>query len=128
MLENFMAPPQLRTVRSYSRFSEEREFFQDKIREIEELIKDMPKTYDTQDQKDPLVTLHYFYGSCDWWIIEKDKEPEQLQAFGYACLNGDTQNAELGYISIEELKSINAELDLYFRPRPLSEVKNKIAA
>jgi hypothetical protein len=51
---------------------------------------------------------------------------EQLQAFGYACLNGDTENAELGYISIEELTENGVELDLYYKPEKLGDIKKKL--
>ena len=47
--------------------------------------------------------LHYFRAGSDWYITEKDMEGAGTrQAFGYAVLNGDTQNAELGYIDIGE--------------------------
>jgi hypothetical protein len=45
----------------------------------------------------------YFTGGCDWWIVEKDSDPDhagQAQAFGIADLG---MGAELGYISIPEL-------------------------
>ena len=52
-------------------------------------------------------------------------------AFGYACLNGDTANAEWGYISLPELEEIVmrgsppalVERDLDFKPKKWSEVK-----
>lgn len=47
-------------------------------------------------------------------------EPEQHQAFGAANLG---YGAELGYISIEELKENNVELDLYWTPKPLSQIE-----
>jgi hypothetical protein len=48
-----------------------------------------------------------------------------LQAFGYAVLFGDKENAELGYICITEI----TQLDLYFTPCPLAEIKLiKVAA
>jgi hypothetical protein len=94
----------------------------------------MPKTYD-QDGKgnDAIVYLHYFAGGeANWWITEKDAggpddEPGtgQVQAFGLADL-GD--GGELGYISIAEILECGGELDLYFRPTTLGEVKRKLAA
>jgi len=46
------------------------------------------------------VVLHYFINGSHWFIIERDSTEEQFQAFGYACLHGNYQFAELGYISI----------------------------
>jgi hypothetical protein len=106
---------------------EERQFFYDKMVELECLVAVMHKTYEQRDKgDDATVWLHYFKGGCDWYISEKDigtpDEPGQHQAFGFANL-GDAQNAELGYISIVELLQNGVELDLHFNPRRLSEVK-----
>lgn len=87
-------------------------------------IETMPKTYDQDGAGDnAIVHLHYFLGPHDWYITEKDMLPEQNQAFGWAILNGDTQNAELGYISIVELTSLGVLLDLHWTPKTLREVK-----
>jgi ADP-ribose pyrophosphatase YjhB (NUDIX family) len=90
-------------------------------------IKDMPKTYD-QDGKgdDAIAYLHYFIGGSDWYITENDKQEPPIQAFGFSVLNGDYQNAEIGYISISELISNGVELDLYFKPLSVKEIKEKM--
>lgn len=79
----------------------------------------MPHTYQTEDQEDPTAHLHYFVGSWDWYITEKDCRLDQVQAFGLtksiACPDG-----ELGYINLEQITGVGAELDLYFSPAPLS--------
>lgn len=64
-----------------------------------------PQLY-SQDGKglDAIVHAHYFVGSNDWLITEYD--PAEDLAFGWACLNGDRQNAELGYVSMAELEEI----------------------
>lgn len=36
-----------------------------------------------------------------------DGKPTDIEMFGYACLNGDIQNSELGYIMLSELEEIN---------------------
>jgi predicted kinase len=98
----------------------------DTISELSSIIENMPKTYDTENIKndEKVVYLHYFYGQSDWYIVEKDMEREQLQAFGYVILNGDTEMAEWGYINIEELKKTNrVELDFYFTPIAFGELK-----
>ena len=88
----------------------------------------MPKTYESDGQGDDVtVMLHYFINGSDWWITERDVIlDDQVQAFGYVCLNGDIDCAELGYISITELINNNVELDLYFEPTTLREVKKKL--
>lgn len=81
---------------------------------------------------DALVYLHYFFAGSDWYVLEKDScENEQNQAFGFVILNNDIQSAELGYISINELISLEVgysgvELDFYFDPRPLGLVKQSL--
>jgi hypothetical protein len=45
----------------------------------------------------------------------------QLQAYGLADLYGD--GGELGYISILDLIRHNVELDLYWTPKTLNEVR-----
>ncbi len=125
-LKEFITPNQLRVMRLMES-GEEGEFFTEKLAELITLISNMPKIYEQDGKGDEaIVTLHYFRGNADWYITEKDSvagEP-QLQAFGFADL-GDPQNAELGYISIDDLIKNKVELDLYFTPRTLREVKKE---
>jgi len=62
---------------------------------------------------DAVVYAHYFIGSSDWLVTEYD--PAEDIAFGWACLAGDRQMAELGYVSLAEL----AEIEVRPRPRRL---------
>ncbi len=84
----------------------------------------MPKTYETADQgRETIAHLHFFVGSCDWWIVEKDADTDhagQVQAFGIADLGMGYR--ELGYISIPELLANGAELDLHYRPKTIGEI------
>lgn len=122
-LKNFMSKSQLSAIGSVLR-GEEKEYFIKKVIDLEKQIKAMPKTYDTDGQGNNAVAhLHYFRGGSDWYITERDMEDEQLQAFGYAILNGDDQNAEMGYISIQELIDHNVELDLYWDPKSIASIK-----
>ncbi len=106
---------------------EERQFFISKLADLANLIASMPATYAQEGKgEDAIVYLHYFAGGqANWYITEKDvetaDEPGQHQAFGLADLFGD--GGELGYISIVELISSGAELDLYFQPRTLRELR-----
>jgi len=92
------------------------------IKKAWQTFETMPKTYETEASPDPTAHLHYFTGSWDWWITEKDAEPEQAQAFGFVkselCPEG-----EFGYISLEEITEAGAELDLYFTPAPVSQFR-----
>ncbi|MDH0364872.1 DUF2958 domain-containing protein [Comamonas aquatica] len=90
------------------------------------VIEAMPKTYE-QDGKggQAVAHLHYFMGGCDWFIFEKDVEGGVDQAYGYAILNGDLHNAELGYISIAELVAAGVELDLHFTPKTFEEIQRE---
>ena len=99
--------------------------FEDARVTLNKLVSEMPKTYETDGIKtnDKIAYLHYFKNSTDVYIVEKDMESEQRQAFGYSILNGDTQNAELGYIDIDEIKDV-LELDLYWTPTKIGAIKS----
>lgn len=105
-------------------YGEEGDFYIAKVSELCDTIFAMPVTYGTEDQGDRAVAhLHYFARGCDWWITEQDMYTEQSQAFGLACLNGDWEMAEVGYISIREILDAGAELDYYWEPKTLGEIK-----
>lgn len=123
LLKQFIGQSQLSAIGDGIR-GEEGQFFKDKLVEISKIITAMPKTHGTDGQGDAAVVhLHYFKGGSDWYITEKDMETEQLQAFGYAILNGDKQMAELGYINISELIQHGVELDMYWKKQSLGEIK-----
>ncbi len=89
----------------------------------------LPKLYETESVplKDKIIHLHFFIGSCDWYIAEFDTDDNMF--FGFSILNQDYQNAEWGYISFGELKSIKVQgwleidNDLHWKVRPAREVK-----
>ncbi len=120
-LKDFVSVPQLSVMVSNCA-GEEGEYFKDKINEMASLVNNMPKVYEQDGMGDEaVVSLHYFLGTFDWFITEKDSEAgeKQYQAFGFA----DMGCPELGYISIEEIISNGGELDLHFEPRTLAQVK-----
>lgn len=120
----FVPPHQLDLIAKGLR-GEEEQYFRDILVEIDETTSKMPKTYETEgvSGKEKIAHLHYFSSGSDWYIVEKDSEPEQLQAFGYAILNGSIQDAEFGYINIEELKQIKGvELDLHWTAKKISDI------
>lgn len=98
-----------------------------------ELAKQMPALY-AQDGKgaNAIVHAHFFLGGSDWYALEYDGKDE---FFGFVCLNGDTQMAELGYFYRSELESVcvgplrqRVERDLHWKPKTLAEAKKELYA
>lgn len=120
-LRGFVPAVQMAVIGSLCR-GEEADFFRGKLVEFAERVAAMPKTYEQDGEGDDAVAyLHYFTGSGDWYITERDMEPDQHQAFGLVNLG---YGAELGYISLVELCAIRSmEIDLHFEPTKLSEIK-----
>ena len=131
ILDGFICKDELHAIADAMR-REEKQFFFDKLVEMAGVIATMPKTYEQDGKGDEAIAyLHYFNaGNQNWWITEKDMEtpdePGKHQAFGLANLG--SYGAELGYISIAELIAHDVELDLYFKPQTLGEIKAKRAA
>lgn len=120
-LQKFVNPQELETLGDACR-GEEREFFKAKMIELADVVDNMPCTYQTDGQGDNAIAyLHYFTPAGDFYVTERDQEDEQLQAFGLACMYED----ELGYINISELLECGAELDLYWEPQTLSQIKTE---
>jgi len=123
-LRPYLSAAQLSTLVQLCR-GEEGEFFVRKLLDIQQLLVAMPRTYAQSDLGDSAtVHLHYFVGSCDWWITELDIEDGVSQAFGLGSLGYEP---EMGYISITELIQNGAELDLYWIPKPVSEIRSALA-
>jgi hypothetical protein len=89
----------------------------------------IPKLYETEETQleDKLIHLHFFLGGCDWYISEYDGD---TLFWGFACLNGDLQNAEWGYVSFAELQSlsigpleIDCELEEFWQVKPAKEIE-----
>lgn len=96
---------------------EEKQFFIDKIKEFETIFEAAKKRQNLK-AIDSIVRAHFFYRQTHWYIFDYD--PKQNYFFGYVVLNGDTQNSESGYISIDELHRIKGvELDFYWTPKEL---------
>lgn len=134
--EHYISKNQIDIIRQIGR-GEEGAHMLAILTELEQAIDNMPKTYETDGLGDAApVTLHYFLGGSDWFIIEKDAGcpdddaedlGKQYQTFGFVCLNGDRQSAELGYIPVQELIENNVELDLYYKPEPIGIVRARFS-
>ncbi len=88
----------------------------------------IPALYSTEKKavKDKKIYMHFFMGGCDWWVAEYS--PTERLFFGFACLNGDTQNAEWGYVSYDELLTlkqsfVQVDRDRYWTVKPAKDVK-----
>jgi hypothetical protein len=96
----------------------------------EDRLTRIPRLYETEHTplQEKLIYLHFFIGCCDWYIAEFDGED---LFWGFAILNDDLQNAEWGYISFSELKSIrvdgwleiDCELEEFWKIRKASEIE-----
>ncbi|MDY6904065.1 MAG: DUF2958 domain-containing protein [Thermodesulfobacteriota bacterium] len=88
----------------------------------------IPRLYETEHVtiKNKLIHMHFFIGGCDWFVAEFDGKDI---FFGYAILNNDLYNAEWGYFSLSELKSIRIkgwqeiDRDLHWTTRKASEIE-----
>jgi hypothetical protein len=124
-LSPFISPSQTRVLKELMR-GEEGEYFAGMLDKLAARVTAMPKTGETDAQGDKAtVYLHYFFRGMDWYITEKDMgdgsdDDGQHQAFGYANLD-DPDCAEFGYISLPELFTVNAELDLHWTPKALKD-------
>ncbi len=93
----------------------------------DELIKNLPPLYSTENIKDPLIQCKFFTpdSSWSWYVLEFDKTNEIF--FGYVC---GLEN-ELGYFSLQELASVTGQLGLHierdtsFKPTKLSVIKKE---
>jgi hypothetical protein len=123
-LKGFIARPQL-SVMAAAMNGEEGQFYIDQAVTQAAAMAAMPVTYQEDGKgNDAMAGLHYFSGRADWYITKLDREIDQHQAFGYADL-GPGFDAELGYISIVELVENGVELDLFWEPKTLAQIKLK---
>ena len=88
------------------------------------LLNRIPKLYETEDQNNPIAYVKLFLDGWTWFITEISIDNNIC--FGYVI---SPFGAELGYFSLEEIKSIKGSLgigverDLSFKPTKLSIIK-----
>ena len=97
-----------------------------------ELLNRFKEVGSQEEIENPIIIVKYFNpcGSATWYATEYNEEEKLF--FGLCDLfgSGNSDCAELGYFSLEELESIKLpfgmkiERDLYFGEKKLSEVKN----
>lgn len=123
-ISNFIGQSQIRALLEISN-TEEFDHILNIIENLSKTISDAPKIYEQDGKGDDAVAfLHYFGPSSDFYILEKDTSNKQHQAFGLSYIRG--YDPELGYISINELLKNNIELDLYFKPKTIHDIKDEI--
>ena len=90
----------------------------------QEIKNKIPKLYETEEQNDPIAYVKLFLDGWTWYITELSIDNNIC--FGYVI---SPFGAELGYFSLEEIKSIRGSLgigverDLEFKPTKLSVIK-----
>ncbi|MHB1752193.1 MAG: hypothetical protein ACYCTF_05780 [Acidiferrobacter sp.] len=121
VLAPFINKGQMQALWDLCRKGEEKAYFKQKVMDLAQLVKGMPKTYEQDGSgMEAVAYLHYFTSGFDWYITEKDMTGAGIdQAFGLAIVH----ERELGYISIREIVANGAELDLHWVPKILAEIK-----
>ncbi len=90
-----------------------------------ELLNQIPKLYETEDQVDPIAYVKLFIDGWIWYITEISIDKNIC--FGF--VESPFCSGELGYFSLEEIKSIKGSLgigverDFEFKPTKLSIIK-----
>ncbi len=121
ILASYMGWPQWSSLQTLMHGGEESAFFQEIATNLSRCIAEMPEA-GSQDEAET-VFLHYFLGSSDVWVLEKDAAAGVERVFAFSLLNGDARMAELGYVDLSQLILTGFELDFYFSPKPLAEVR-----
>lgn len=88
-----------------------------------ELRENLPKLYEQEGTRDPVVHIKFFFPAADWtWFVtEGQQEGDDFTFFGYVI----GLEREWGYFSLRELEEINVhhltvERDLDFRQEKMS--------
>jgi len=90
----------------------------------QEVKQQIPKLYETEEQNNSIAYVKLFLDSWTWYITEISIDNDIC--FGYVV---SPFGAELGYFSLNEIKSIKGSLgldverDLFFKPTRLSLIK-----
>ena len=90
-------------------------------------IERIPEIYSQDGKENPTVQLHFFniLGRGDWYVLEgRPLEDGDWYFFGYVKSPLGEDCDEYGYFTLNQLKeAVFIELDKYFEPTPLQEVK-----
>ena len=119
--KKFIPEMEYSTLLNNATHGEEAEYFKQKIKHVADMGHILyenrdGKSYNAETKLHDKGFIHYFIGSSDWYVCEVD---EDNVGFGFAIINGDTQNAEYGYIDLNDVTTltlngfIQTELDIY---------------
>lgn len=119
--KKFIPEMEYSTLLNNATHGEEAEYFKQKIKHVADIGHILyenrdGKSYNAETKLHDKGFIHYFIGSSDWYVSEVD---EDNMGFGFAIVNGDTQNAEYGYIDLNEVTTLTingftqTELDIY---------------
>ena len=93
-----------------------------------EIREQIAPLYSTENQKDPIVAVKLFTPDANWsWFVTEISINKDI-CFGLV-ISPFVKNGEMGYFSLNELKSVRGSLglpverDLWFKPTLLSNIK-----
>lgn len=69
---------------------------------------------------DEIAQLHYRVGLYNWYVTRKGPENPVENAVVFVTAPGVTES--IGFISVQEILASGGELDLSFKPQPLSKI------
>jgi len=118
----FMPASQLRFCMDAIK-GEEGQYFIDTLTKMAAVWEAAPATYGTNGtlQEDKTAVMHFFGGRIDFYMVEKDAEQEQEQAYGY-YMNGNMSG--FTYVDLEGLKRqpiIN--VDFHYMPETIATLR-----
>ena len=75
-----------------------------------------------------IVRWHFTHGAADYWIIAKDPDSSQSHAYGLASISYVHAVPEPGYISLPDILTNGAQLDIYWTPVTVAEILGRCIA
>ncbi|UTC53938.1 N-6 DNA methylase [Treponema sp. OMZ 803] len=142
--QKVIPPLQYRTTVAFARQSEDAEFFKGIIKTVSETVETDRTTSDKRrgrKQGHPILFRYFHPSGTEYYVSDIDKTNGEV--YGFSILNGDLENAEWGYNSLDHLRSVpNIELDYHvpegmtierqlhkaypsYFPEPEDEIKNR---
>lgn len=128
IVSQWMSPAQY-NVLSLCKRGEESAAFQEIERRLIDNIQKCPTTYQQDGLGDnAIVFLHYFNSNNDYYIFEtdvgcKDNSPNQFQSQMMALKKEGNNDFRYGYIGLSTLLRMGCELDFYFKPQKIADIK-----
>jgi hypothetical protein len=120
-------PPELAAIIPWGQHAvteEHPDTFAEAMERLETRLRNCPTIGGTENMKEHPAIFHYFYGGTDMYVCEY--EPETGVMFGFVILNGDFQNAEFGYVRLEEILTIPPmNLDYHFAEQSIEAALHK---